>query len=136
MEVPMTGNKKRGRPPKGANANSLKPLKETGEENLRKLQTELQEKEEVLNKAKLEVAILKARLKIEELDETEKIKFLKRQDMAFNYIKCICSLEEIEDVLDKLGINIATEEKTECETNKGVMESVDSEATGTSEENS
>lgn len=125
----------RGRPKKDATANAKKTKEQIQKEKVEKIKADLRAKEEIRDKAEQEAAVLKAQLKIEELDEQKKTEFLKKQDEALNFIRCIYTLDGIDDVLDKLGIEVTAEGDCECETTEERTESVDGEGSRTLEEN-
>lgn len=124
--------KKRGRPSNNAAANVKKSPEEIKKENIKQINAELKAQKEIQAKAEQEVAVLKARLIIEELDEKAKTELLKKQDRVINFIRCISTLDKINDALDKLGIEI--EESCE-ETAEEITESLSDEPIETFEEN-
>lgn len=125
--------KKRGRPSNNVAANVKKSPEEIKKENIKQINAELKAQKEIQAKAEQEVAVLKARLIIEELDEKAKTELLKKQDRVINFIRCISTLDKINDALDKLGIEI--EESCE-ETAEEITEPLSDEPIETFEENS
>lgn len=95
----------RGRPKKDATLEEKKTPEQIKQETLNGIKAQMQEKKE-------ELATLQAQWEIEHLDEEVKKELLEKQDNAIRFIKLICTIDGINDVLKKLGIEVIAQEET------------------------